>query len=44
MARALGLPEAALEVCEAAGAPHYAAKAREQHDAIHAKLMDGAQP
>ena len=39
--RVLPLVEAALEVCEAAGAPHYAAKVREQRDAIRAKLVDG---
>ena len=41
---ALGLAEAALEVFEAAGAPHYAVKAREQRDAIRAKLTKDAHP
>jgi hypothetical protein len=41
---ALGLAEAALEVFEAAEALHHAAKARERHDAIRAKLMDDAPP
>jgi hypothetical protein len=41
---ALGLAEAALEVSEAAGAPHFAAKVREHRDAIRAKLMDGVHP
>ena len=41
---ALGLAEAALGVCEAAGASHYAARARERCNAIRAMLMDGAHP
>ncbi len=42
--KALELAGAALEVFEAAGAPHYMAKAREQRDAIRAKLTNSAPP